>query len=57
MLDVALAEDTECIIMGLQGLAENPFNALDVLKPAPQSRLAGIRTRRGEPRRVSLTSG
>ena len=40
MLDVALAEDTECIIMGLQGLAENPFNALDVLKPAPQSRLA-----------------
>ena len=57
MLEIALAEDTECIIMGLQGLAESSFNALDVLKPAPQSRLAGIRTRRGEPRRVSLTSG
>ena len=36
MIDVAMAEDTGCIVMGLEGMPETTLKALNVLKDVPE---------------------
>ena len=36
MIDVAMAEDTGCIVMGLEGMSETTLKALNVLKDVPE---------------------
>ena len=36
MIDTALAEDTDCIVMGLEGLPATTLNALNVLQGVPE---------------------
>ena len=38
MIDVATAEDTGCIVMGLEGMPETTLKALNVLKDVPEDR-------------------
>ena len=38
LIDTAIAEDTECVVMGLAGLPANSLQALNVLRRVPASR-------------------
>ena len=38
LIDIAMTEDTECIVMGLDGLPATTLNALNVLKHVPEDR-------------------
>ena len=40
MIDTAIAEDTDCIIMGLSGAPANALQALNVLKRVPEDQFA-----------------
>ena len=40
MIETAIAEDTECIVMGLEGLPAVTLNALNVLQDVPADRFA-----------------
>ena len=40
MIDTAIAEDTECIVMGLEGLPAVTLNALNVLQHVPEDQFA-----------------
>ena len=40
MIDTAIAEDTDCIIMGLSGAPANALRALNVLKNVPEDQFA-----------------
>ena len=36
MVDSAIAQDTDCIVMGLRGVPESTLNALNVLQNVPE---------------------
>ena len=38
MIDAAIAQDTECIVMGLRGLPETTLRALNVVQRVPADR-------------------
>ena len=38
MIDVAIAENTDVIVMGLEGMPETTLKALNVLKEVPEDR-------------------
>ena len=42
MIDVATAEDTGCIVMGLEGMPETTLKALNVLKDVPEDQFVKI---------------
>ncbi len=41
MIDIAMAEDTECIVMGLHGMPASTLEALNVLEGVPADRFVG----------------
>ena len=41
MIDIAMAEDTECIVMGLHGMPASTLEALNVLERVPADRFVG----------------
>ena len=40
MIDTAITEDTDCIVMGLEGLPAVTLNALNVLQGVPEDHFA-----------------
>ena len=41
LIDAAIAQDTECIVMGLSGLPAATLGALNVLRRVPDDRIVG----------------
>ena len=41
LIDAAIAQDTECIVMGLSGLPAATLGALNVLRRVPADRIVG----------------
>ena len=56
MIDIAIAEDTECIVMGLTGAPETALLSLNVLKRVPKDQFVADWTKQGKSHSAYSTS-